>query len=157
MENLQPITFTNFDSQYVGELNTWQQKENSLGYDGLNEFVVSKGSGLGDYLQFITDEMPDVPCLLAFDQKDLVGFVSYSTPTPQHTHIEIMGINPDLRGQGMSSRLLLDFKSMMLEQTGMKELTLDVNKKNSSGRKAFAKIGTLATEQKKEDYITYNL
>lgn len=156
MEN-QPLTFTNFDNSFVPELNTWQQKENSLGYDGLNEFVVSKGSGLGDYLQFVSEEMPDVPCLLAFDQKDLVGFVSYSTPEPTHTHIEIMGVNPDFRGQGMSSRLLLDFKQLMQEQTGMQTLTLDVNKKNTSGKKAFAKIGTLAPEQKKDNYITYNL
>jgi len=68
-----------------------------------------------------------------------------------------MGVNPDLRGQGMASRLLLDFKQMMQEKTNMQQLTLDVNKKNTSGRKAFAKVGTVSPEQKKEDYITFNL
>ena len=157
METLQPLTFENFDNSYSAELNTWQQKENSLGYDGLNDFVVSRGTGLGDYLQFVSEEMPDVSCLLAFDQNTLAGFISYTNPTEQHTHIEIMGVNPDLRGQGMASRLLLDFKQMMQEKTNMQQLTLDVNKKNSSGRKAFAKVGTVSPEQKKEDYITFNL
>ena len=157
MENLQPLTFTGFDEKYTQELNSWQQKENSSGYDSLNEFVVPKGTGLGDYLQFVTEEMPDSPCVLAFDEQNLVGFVSYSNPTETHVHIEIMGVNPDYRGQGMSSRVLLDFKSLMQEQTGMQTLTLDVNKKNASGKKAFAKIGTLSPEQKKDNYITYNL
>ena len=155
---MEEITFIGFEPEFKTELNTWQTKENLTGSDGLNQFVVSEGTLLGDYLEFVDSEMPDITTRLAFDDKDLVGFLCYSSPEQNHTHIEIMGVNPDYRGQGYSTKILSGFKKD-LEKTSETQhnLTLSVNKKNLVGINSFSKIAHASDKQDKENYINFEL
>lgn len=157
MEDLNPLNFELFDNKYVPELNSWSEKESAAGRTGLEDFVVSKGTQLGDYVAFVSEEMPDVTSYLAFHEKDLVGFMCLTVPEQDHMHIEIMGVNPDCRGQGVATKMLCNFKSKMLAETSATQLTLEVNKKNIAGIKSFSKVATKDKEQTKDDYISFHV
>lgn len=154
---MEDITFTGFQPDYKPELNTWQTKENMTGSNGLNQFVVAEGTPLGDYLEFVDSEMPDITTRLAFDQDNLVGFLCYSTPEENHSHIEIMGVNPDCRGKGYATRMLDSFKKELTEISQTTNLTLSVNKANLAGIASFSKIAKVAQKQDKENYIHFEL
>ena len=66
---MEKFLLTEFNSAYKEELNKWQDKEKANGLNGLSKFVVLKGFLLGDYLEFINEEMEDMSCRLAFDEK----------------------------------------------------------------------------------------
>ena len=155
---MEDITFTGFQPDYKPELNTWQTKENLTGSNGLNQFVVSEGSLLGDYLEFVDSEMEDITTHLAFDKDNLIGFLCHSTPEENHTHIEIMGINPDYRGKGYAPRMLDSFKQLM-QSTAQdpQSVTLSVNKANIVGITSFSKVAKVAEKQDKENYINFEL
>lgn len=155
---MEEITFGAFEPEYKPELNTWQTKENMAGSDGLNQFVVSEGTLLGDYLEFVNNEMQDISTRLAFNENNLIGFLCFSTPSQDHTHIEIMGVNPDYRGKGYSTKILSEFKKE-LETTSQDphSLTLSVNKKNLVGINSFSKIAHTSDKQDKENYINFEL
>ncbi|MBQ9792758.1 MAG: GNAT family N-acetyltransferase [Clostridia bacterium] len=155
---MEDITFTGYQPEFNAELNTWQTKENMAGSNGLNQFVVTEGTMLGDYLEFVDSEMPDITTRLAFDQENLVGFLCYSTPEENHTHIEIMGVNPDCRGKGYSPRMLDSFKKSLQETSqDPQNLTLSVNKANLAGIASFSKVARIAEKQDKENYIHFEL
>lgn len=151
------IIFETYDKKYNKELNTWQSKENQAGYDGLNEFVVARGTLLGDYLTFTCEQLDDIKVKLAFKDNALVGFVAYSRQSQEHIHIEIMGINPECRGQGLSAEMLQEFKKQIFKNPNIKQLTLAVKNSNKSGIRAFSKVGTLSSEQKNNGYISFDL
>ncbi len=155
---MEDIIFTPFQPEYKQELNTWQEKENNAGTNGLNDFVVAETTLLGDYIAFIDRSITDITARLAFDQDDLVGFICYSNPSENHTYIEIMGVNPDCRGQGYASRMLTCFKENV--QANSKEpqkITLSTKENNHAGIKAFSKIGKISEVQDKENYVNFEL
>lgn len=151
------ITFAQYNNSYNAELNTWQAKENAQGRNGLDEFVVSKGTLLGDYLEFITDEMKDIACDVALLDGDLAGFVCYTSPAEGHVHIEIMGVNPDMRGKGLAKSMLKSFKEEMSICAGIDKVTLEANKNNEAAINSFSKIATKSESQPKENYISFEL
>ena len=151
------ITFTKYNNSYNEELNTWQAKENAQGRNGLDEFVVSKGTLLGDYLEFLDSEMDDVACDIALLDGNLAGFVCYTSPADGHVHIEIMGINPDIRGKGVARSMLTAFKTEMQEAAGIEKVTLEANKNNESALNSFSKIATKSDYQPKENYVSFEL
>lgn len=154
---MKKLDFISFDKKYVKELNQWQNKENMLGLDGLNQYVVLLDSLLGDYLQFIDKEMSDISCKLVLKDENLVGFLCFSQQDKDHVHVEVMGVNPDFRGKGISGQLLTEFKQKLLEKHGLTKLTLSVNKNNDSGIRSFSKIGTKSQTQNKPNYINYEI
>lgn len=155
---MEDIIFTNFQPEYKQELNTWQEKETASGTNGLNDFVVAETTLLGDYLAFIDRSITDINARLAFDQEDLVGFICYSNPNENHTYIEIMGVNPDCRGQGYASRILTSFKEEIQSNSLTKQkITLSTKENNHSGIAAFSKVGKISETQDKENYINFEL
>ena len=127
------------------------------GSNGLNQFVVTEGTMLGDYLEFVNSEMPDITTRLALDKDNLVGFLCYSAPQEDHFHIEVMGVNPDCRGKGYASKMLETFKKEKTKEFPNSNLTLSVNKANLAGIASFSKVAKLAKEQDKENYINFEL
>ena len=151
------IVFINFNSDHKDQLNTWQQKEQEKGFSGLDDFVVPKGSLLGDFLTYIVENVDDIMVHIAVDANKIVGFICTTCPTSEHFHIEIMGVNPDLRGKGYAKRLLEEFKKQATYKFGLQRLTLNVKENNESGKRAFAKIGKLAQDQPETNYIAFEL
>ncbi len=150
------IVFKKYQNDFNKELNSWQLKEIDAGENGLEQFVVMKGSLLGDYLEFINSELDGIKVYLAMDNKNLIGFLCYSKPKTNHIHIEILGINPDYRGQGYARKMLISFKNLVSKHNETK-LTLSVNKNNMAGIASFSKVATLCEEQKNTDYIDFIL
>ena len=155
---MEEIFFTNYDNEFKDELNTWQSKENLAGSNGLNDFVVSESTLLGDYIEFINRSIDDITTCLAFNEKSIVGFLCYSKPEENHTHIEVMGVNPDCRGKGYASKMLIGFKKELEENSeNPQNLTLSVNKKNINGINSFSKVAKVSKKQDKENYINFEL
>ncbi len=152
----QQITFTRYNNSFNPELNTWQAKEQAQGRNGLDEFVVSKGSLLGDYLEFLDSEMDDVACDIALLENEVAGFICYTSPAEGHVHIEIMGINPDIRGKGLARNMLQAFKQDMTK-VGFEKVTLEANKNNQAAINSFSKVATKSATQPKENYIGFEL
>ena len=150
------ILFVLFDESYTAELNTWQAIENSQGRDGLSEFVVSRGTLLGDYISYIDEQLDAITCNIAIQDNQVVGFICHSKPELNHAHVEIMGVNPNYRGQGIARNMLREFKTIMTEQ-GNDKVTLEVKKENTSGISSFSKVGTPSTKQSKDSYIGFEL
>jgi ribosomal protein S18 acetylase RimI-like enzyme len=152
----QQITFTKYNNSFNPELNTWQAKEQAEGRNGLDEFVVSKGSLLGDYLEFLDSEMDDVACDIAMIEDQVAGFVCYTSPADGHVHIEILGINPDMRGKGIAKSMLQSFKQEMAH-ADISKVTLEANKNNQSAINSFSKVAIKSATQPKENYIGFEL
>ena len=155
---MEEITFTDYQPEFKAELNTWQSKENIAGSNGLDQFVVSEGTLLGDYLEFVDSEIDDISARLAFDKEELVGFLCYSTPEQNHAHVEIMGVNPDCRGKGYATKILSGFKKELESNSqGPQSLTLSVNKANLVGITSFSKVAKVSENQNKENYINFEM
>ena len=151
------ITFTQYNNSYNADLNTWGEKEKAQGRNGLDEFVISKGTPLGDYLEFVDGEMSDVACDIALLDGKLAGFICYTSPEDGHVHIEIMGVNPDVRGKGVARSMLTAFKTEMQTVAGIEKITLEANKNNVSALNSFSKIATKSDSQPKENYVSFEL
>ncbi|MBQ8792692.1 MAG: GNAT family N-acetyltransferase [Clostridia bacterium] len=145
-----------YNKKYKKELNSWQDKEKQLGLSGLEDFVVVKGTLLGDYLELIDGEM-DIVCKLALEENALVGFVCYEKRKGGEYHIEIMGVNPDCRGRGYSQRLLTALKELLSKEDDFRSLSLSVNVRNTTGQKAFDKVGKAIGISDNENYIEYEI
>ncbi|MBE7073497.1 MAG: GNAT family N-acetyltransferase [Clostridiales bacterium] len=150
------MRFTLYNDNYKNELNSWQAKERLKMLTGLDDFVVVKGTLLGDYLQMIDREMQTV-CLLAFDNKRLIGFVCYEKKDKGEYHIEIMGVNPDLRGRGYCKKMLILLKEILSKNQDFAKLSLSVNVKNEFGKKAFAKVCNQKGISKNPRYVEYEI
>ena len=145
-----------YNNKYKSQLNTWQEKEKLQGASGLEDFVVLKGTLLGDYLEMIDSEMETV-CLLALEGQDLVGFVCYEKKGGGEFHIEIMGTNPDKRCMGYSQKMLTLLKEQIQTEKDFSCLTLSVNVKNIAGQHAFDKVGTKVGLSENENYFEYEI
>lgn len=152
---MEKIVFKKYNEKYRSELNTWVRKEQISGGNGFNSFVVVQGEGLGDYLSFIQDEMEDLECFVAQREKTLVGFfvINYKGNV---VHIEICGINPDCRGQGLINKIISKL-SKSLKIKGIEKITLSVNNKNTAGLKSFGKIGKKVEQLCKDDYTVLEI
>jgi len=146
----------NYNNIYIDELNAWQKEEERIGLNSLNKFVVVEGELLGDYLDFIAQEMQS-QILLAFVEGALVGFVCYEEKEKGHYHVEIMGVSPKERGKGHSKQILTTLKNLLMQDKDFKTLTLSVNVKNIAGQKAFDKIGKNIGLSENENYFEYQL
>lgn len=147
---MEKIVFKKYNEKHRKELNTWIKKEQILGGNGFNNFVVSKGTELGDYLSFINDEMDDMKCFVALKNTSMVGFFVLSFHG-QTAHVEICGINPDFRGQGLMNEILTKLSST-LKKEGIERITLSVNNKNETGLKSFSKIARRVEGACKKSY-----
>lgn len=152
MNNLKLI---NFNNTYKTYLNTWQAKEKELGQMGFNNFIVLDGYALGDYLGFINDEMNDIFCNLAIQDEQLAGFICFSRPEKNHIHIEMLGVNPEMRGQKLSNKILALFKESV--KTKNVRISFSVNRQNKAGLSSFSKLGKFAQNQTKANYIDFEL
>ena len=146
-----------YQEMYNDELNTWQEKENQRGENGLDKFVVPQGVLLGDYLKYVQEEMQEISLVVATHEKRVVGFLGYSMPEYDHVHVEIMGVNPDCRGKGLAQGLLTIFKDAVIEKMNIDKVTLAVKRENLSGIRAFSKIATRAEKLDTEYYLGFEL
>lgn len=157
MEAKREITFLPYSKEYNDTLNDWHKQEKKMGQTGLDDFVVSRGSLLGDYITYIDQELDDIVCRLAFDQDNLVGFLCYSMQDEKHAHVEIMGIDPSQRNRGLARDMLIGFKKDMLQNTTAERITLSVKKENTSGIHSFSKVATESPKQTMSNYIDMQL
>ena len=151
------LSFSKFNKGQKCEYNTWQEKEQAQGLNGLNKFVVLQDSLLGDYLEFVDQEIDDTTIESIYIGDNLVGFIGYSMQNDKHLHVEILGINPEFRGKGIASKLLKAFKEKMQNEKSIERFTLSVKKDNESGIASFSKVGKEAKNQDKENYINFEL
>ncbi len=149
------IKFIDYCKEYCTQLNTWHKIEQQQGYNGLNQFVVLDGTLLGDYMQYISENIVDINCQLAMLEDKLVGFICY-TQENDAAHIEIMGTNPEMRGQGIAKNILTTFKQDMSQQ-GVDKITLEVRKNNESGIKSFSKVAEKSASQPNQNYISFEM
>lgn len=145
-----------YNNKYRPQLNTWQEKEKQQGSSGLEDFVVLKGTLLGDYLEMIDAEMKTV-CLLALDNQELVGFSCYEKKEGGRYHVEIMGVSPDKRGMGYSQKILSALKNRLSKEEDFTSLTLSVSVKNIAGQHAFDKVGERIGLSENENYFEYEI
>ena len=147
---MEKLVFKKYSEKHRRDLNTWIKNEQNLGSNGFNNFVVTQGVELGDYLSFINDEMDDMNCFVVLLNDKLIGFfvISFNNNI---VHVEICGINPEFRGQGLINEILTKL-SLKLKKEGIEKLTLSVNNTNLSGLKSFSKIARKACHQSKENY-----
>lgn len=117
------ITFTKYNHSYDSKLNTWQAKEQAQGHNGLDNFVVTKGSLLGEYLAFVDEELHDIACDIVLLDGELAGFICYTSPADSHVHIEVLGVNPDMRGKGVAKSMLKTFKSELKEAADIEKIS----------------------------------
>jgi RimJ/RimL family protein N-acetyltransferase len=151
------VKIVDYEKKFNAELNTWQDKENTVGLNGLNRFVVPEGALLGEYLAFITSELNDTKVSVVLEGDVIIGFVGYSSPNEDCIHIEIMGVNPECTGKGYAKQILQEFKTKLSLETGAKYFTLAVKRENNPGIKAFSKIGKRVEKHDSEQYIGFEI
>ena len=140
------LSFSQFDKRQKTEYNTWQAKEQEQGLNGLDKFVVLQDSLLGDYLEFVDQEIDDTTIESIYVGDELVGFIGYSMQSDKHVYVEILGVNPEFRGKGISKKILQIFKKRMQSEQNIERFTLSVKKDNESGIKSFSKVGNVAVD-----------
>ena len=148
--SMEKIVFKKYDDKYREELNKWIKKEQNLGRDDFNNFVVIRGVELGDYLNFISNEMEDMKSFVVLNGKTVVGFFVMSINN-KVVDVEICGVNPDFRGQGLMNKILTKL-SEDLREKGIKKITLSVNNENKPGLKSFGKIAKPVDNIYKNNY-----
>lgn len=153
---MQSIIWKNYQPQYQSIFDGWQQREVQLGVTGLEDYVAIKGESLGQYLTLIAQDL-GMPCKVAFIDNELVGFVCYEEQSEGVIHIELFGINPDLRGKSYAKLLLHSLKEQLQLKQSFKELNLSVHENNIAGIKAFNKIGTQQEDRHSDNYIDFVL
>ena len=148
------IDFIEFNDNFRQILNTWHLQEEEIGHDGFGKFITPSGVLLGDYIEFIQDNIKDIKCKLAKDGEDIVGFVCY-IKNKGSLFIECMGVNPKSRGQGYSSAILNMLK-IECASMGLRNITLNVHKNNTSGIRSFLKVGKMV-ESSSENYLDFEI
>lgn len=151
------LIFNSFDKKYSEELNSWHSKEHLSNSNGLTQFIVPEDVLLGDYLSYVEEEMDGIDNFLIFDDKQLIGFLGFSTHNNNHIHIEYVGVNPNCRGKGFAKEILSSFKKEVLSRVPDALITLSVNKKNTAGLKSFLKIAKKSDNQQSSSYIELEL
>jgi len=147
---MEKIVFKKYSEKHRDELNKWIKKEQNLGEDVFNNFVVTRGVELGDYLSFINNEMEDMKCFVVLQNKTIVGFFVICINN-NVVHVEICGINPEFRGQGLINQILTKL-SINLKKEGIEKITLSVNNNNAVGLKSFERIARRAKYQHNPQY-----
>lgn len=133
------IVLHNYNPSFVAELNTWQDIERARGENGLTRFVGDSTVPLGDYLKYVKEEL-GIETVVAIDDGNIVGFVSYEIKKDNSAYIEIMGTNPNFRKQGYARKMIEQLKESLSVKYGITKLTLKVKENNENGIKAFSKI-----------------
>lgn len=154
---MEKLIFQSYEQKYKSELNSWHSKEYSFNENGLSQFIVPESILLGDYIEFIDENMKNTTNMLIFDSNQLIGFLGYDKPQENHIHIEYVGVNPDKRGKGYAKTILEQFKTEINTRNPQINITLEVNKANSAGLKSFSKIAKQAETQEIEGYVQFKL
>ena len=150
------LTFEDFSKKFKEELNTWQEIENQNGEFGIDEFIVSKGTKLGDYIEFFTNEI-DMISKIVLENEKVIGFVCYVLNKNNSVHIEMVGVNPNFRKLGYAKKILLKLKEEVIKNYSVKKVTLAVNKRNKAGINSFSKFAKETAYCSSDDYIGFEL
>lgn len=147
---MEKIELKKYDSKFKNELNSWSEIEKSNGLTGFEDFVSSKGVGLGDYLDYFTNET-DIETRLAFCNESLVGFISY-TKELDSVHIEVAGVNPNERGKGFAKKIILKLKEELNKSIKVK-IMFEIHKNNKSALQSYGKLAKISDKQTMENFI----
>ena len=147
------IKLVDYRPAFKEELNTWQDIEKANGEFGINSFVTTCDSKLGDYIEFFSDEI-DLKTKIAFVDESIVGFVCYIINDDRSTHIELMATNPRLRGKGYSKLILNKLKEELPDSP---KITLAINKRNKKALSVFTQFTKPNDEHSSSYYVGLEL
>lgn len=150
------IKLEDYSESHKEELNTWQDIEKEKGNSGLEKFVIPSGTKLGDSIEFFTNSI-ELYSKIAFDDDLMVGFVCYTINDNTSAHIELVGVNPNVRNKGYAKIILEKVKQEIKEKFGINKVTLSVNKWNKEGLKSFSKFAKQTRENSTGLYIGFEL
>ena len=67
---------------------------------------------LGDFLQFAIEKLDDAQVYIAEKEGEIIGFLCTTLPNPKHLYIEYIGVNPELQGKGIASKIISAFRGV---------------------------------------------
>ncbi len=94
---------------------------------------------------------PHIHCFVLHEQRNLIGFSAYETVIDEATLLNI-AISPLLQGQGFGKALLL--QSLLMLETNIEKVFLEVRTSNTAAQKLYKNIGFIEYAHRRNYYPT---